>query len=324
MEMNTKVQSTAGEAALQVSLSGLDLINSPRLNKGTGFSDHERDVFDLHGLLPPHVGNLDEQIVRRIQALRDQPSPFNKYAFLRDLQDTNETLFYALLVRNIEEMLPLVYTPTVGEGCQRFSEIWRRPRGVFLSYPNKHRIREILAAPHFDRVRVIVVSDGERILGLGDQGAGGMGISIGKLALYSGCGGIHPEKTLPVLLDVGTNNRERLDDPLYIGWRHERITGAEYDAFVDAFVGAVARKFPGVLLQWEDFAQHNAYRLLARYRDQLCTFNDDIQGTAAVTTGALLAGVAATGHPLPEHTVAILGAGSAGCGIAEQLVAAMV
>src|SRR5271166_5662021 len=208
--MNAQLQSATAETALEVSLSGLDLINNPRLNKGTAFSDHERDVFDLHGLLPPHIGTLDEQVGRRKRTLDAQPTPFAKYSFLRDLQDINETLFYALLVRNVEQMLPLVYTPTVGEGCQRFSEIWRRPRGVFLSYPNKHRIREILAAPHFDRVRVIVVSDGERILGLGDQGAGGMGISIGKLALYSGCGGIHPEKTLPILLDVGTNNQERL------------------------------------------------------------------------------------------------------------------
>src|ERR1700729_1578584 len=195
--MNEQLQQTAFEKTLQVSLSGFDLINSPRLNKGTAFTDPERDVFDLHGLLPPHVGSLDEQIERRLEALRAQPNSFGKYSFLRDLQDTNETLFYALLVRNIEEMLPLVYTPTVGEGCQRFSEIWRKPRGLFLSYPNKHRIRDILADSRYDRVRVIVVSDGERILGLGDQGAGGMGIPIGKMALYTGCAGIHPELTLP-------------------------------------------------------------------------------------------------------------------------------
>src|SRR5208282_3446686 len=227
-----------------ISLSGYALINSPRLNKGTAFTDHERDVFELHGLLPPHVGTLEEQIDRRMRAFREQPNAFHKYSFLRDLQNSNETLFYALLLRNIEEMLPVVYTPTVGEGCQRFSEIWRKPRGVFLSYPNKHRIREILAAPHFDRVRVIVVSDGERILGLGDQGSGGMGISIGKLALYTGCAGIQPEKTLPVLLDVGTNNQERLDDPLYIGWRHARIGVTDYDAFIEEFVAAVIDRWP--------------------------------------------------------------------------------
>ncbi len=208
------------DTPVETNLTGYDLINTPLLNKGTAFTEAERDMFRLHGLLPPHVGSLDEQVARRLKALRAFKTDFERYAFLRDLQDANETLFYALLVRNIEEMLPLVYTPTVGEGCQRFSEIWRKPRGVFLSYPNKHRIREILADPRFDQVRVIVVTDGERILGLGDQGAGGMGISIGKLALYTGCAGIHPEETLPVLLDVGTNNQERLDDPLYIGWRH--------------------------------------------------------------------------------------------------------
>ena len=220
--------------------------------------------------------------------------------------------------------MPIIYTPTVGLACERFSHIIRRPRGLFIAYPERDDIDTILENAASPQVEVIVVTDGERILGLGDQGAGGMGIPIGKLSIYTACGGIHPATTLPILLDPGTNNRERLDDPLYIGWRHERITGAEYDAFVDAFVQAVKRKFPGVLLQWEDFAQHNANRLLERYRDQLCTFNDDIQGTAAVTTGALLAAVAVTGRPLRDHTVAILGAGSAGCGIAEQLVAAMV
>src|ERR1700728_4033841 len=219
-------------AAIETSLTGYDLINQPMLNKGTAFTDEERDLFGLHGLLPPHIGVIEDQIKRRLRALEGLPPGFEQYAFLRELQDTNETLFYAMLSGNIEKMLPLVYTPTVGEGCQRFSEIWRKPRGVFLSYPNKHRIREILADPRFDRVRVIVVTDGERILGLGDQGAGGMGISIGKLALYTGCAGLHPDETLPVLLDVGTNNKERLDDPIYVGWRHSRVTGADYDAFV--------------------------------------------------------------------------------------------
>jgi malate dehydrogenase (oxaloacetate-decarboxylating) len=287
-EMNAPLLPTASHQARQVSLSGFNLINSPRLNKGTAFTDHERDVFDLHGLLPPHVGSLDDQIVRRIQALRDQPSPFNKYSLLRDLQDTNETLFYALLLRNIEEMLPLVYTPTVGEGCQRFSEIWRKPRGLFLSYPNKDRIDRILSHHRYDDVKCIVVSDGERILGLGDQGAGGMGIPIGKMALYTALGGIHPEHCLPILLDVGTNNEDRLKSPPYIGWRHNRVRGEDYDAFVELFVNSVKKRWPHVLLQWEDFARSNAARLLARYKNQLCTFNDDIQGTAAVATAALL------------------------------------
>ncbi|WP_158918547.1 NAD-dependent malic enzyme [Caulobacter sp. S45] len=312
------------DSPIETELTGYDLINTPMLNKGTAFSSDERDTFRLHGLLPPHLGSLDEQVARRLKVLRAFGTDFERYAFLRDLQDTNETLFYALLTRNIEELLPLVYTPTVGEGCQRFSEIWRKPRGVFLSYPNKDKIREILSDPRYDKVRVIVVSDGERILGLGDQGAGGMGIPIGKLALYTGCGGIHPEETLPVLLDVGTNNQERLDDPIYMGWRHERITGAEYDDFVEEFVSAVIERWPDVLLQWEDFAGHNASRLLARYRDRLCTFNDDIQSTAAVAAATLMAAVNITGRPLVEQRVALVGAGSAGCGIASLILKAMI
>ena len=314
----------ADQTAVTTALSGYQLLTDPLLNKGTAFTEAERDVFGLHGLLPPHIGSLDEQVARRLKALRAFESDFERYAFLRELQDTNATLFYALLVRNIEELLPLVYTPTVGEGCQRFSEIWRKPRGVFLSYPNKHRIRETLADPRFDRIRVIVVTDGERILGLGDQGAGGMGISIGKLALYTGCAGIHPAETLPVLLDVGTDNQERLADPLYIGWRHARVTGADYDEFVEEFVNSVSDRWPDVLLQWEDFAGSHASRLLARYRDRLCTFNDDIQSTAAVAAATLMAAVIVTGVPLTEQRIALLGAGSAGCGIAALLLRGMI
>ncbi len=316
--------SPSAQDPIETHLTGVDLISHPLLNKGTAFTEGERDEFRLHGILPPVVGTLDEQVARRLKVLRNFATDFERYAFLRDLQDNNETLFYALLVGNIEEMLPLVYTPTVGEGCQRFSEIWRRPHGLFLSYPNQHRIREILADPSLDSVRVIVVSDGERILGLGDQGAGGMGISIGKLSLYTACAGIHPAATLPILLDVGTNNHARLDDPLYIGWRHARIDGAEYDAFVEEFVSAVAERFPNVLLQWEDFAGANAGRLLQRYRDRLCTFNDDIQGTAAVAVGTLLAAIGVTGVPLREQRIAIVGAGAAGMGIASLLIRAMV
>ena len=318
--MKQQLEQTSGELTLQVSLSGFDLINSPRLNKGTAFSDHERDVFDLHGLLPPHVGTLDEQIERRTEALADESTPFTKYSLLRDLQDTNETLFYALLVRNIEEMLPLVYTPTVGEGCQRFSEIWRKPRGLFLSYPNKDRIDQILNHSRYDNVKCIVVSDGERILGLGDQGAGGMGIPIGKMALYTALGGIHPENCLPILLDVGTDNEDRLKDPIYIGWRHHRVRGEEYDAFVDAFVNSVKKRWPHVLLQWEDFAGSNAARFLARYRDQLCTFNDDIQGTAAVATATLISAINVTGIPLEQQKIVMVGFGTAGIGITNLLV----
>jgi malate dehydrogenase (oxaloacetate-decarboxylating) len=319
MEMDEQLLTTANEPALQVSLSGFDLINSPRLNKGTAFTDRERDAFDLHGLLPPHVGSLDEQIERRMEALRAQPNSFSKYSFLRDLQDTNETLFYALLVRNIEEMLPLVYTPTVGEGCQRFSEIWRKPRGLFLSYPNKDRIEKILGHPRYNNVKCIVVSDGERILGLGDQGAGGMGIPIGKMALYTALGGIHPEHCLPILLDVGTDNEDRLKSPLYIGWRQHRVRGEDYDAFVDLFVNSVKKRWPHILLQWEDFAGSNAARFLARYRDQLCTFNDDIQGTAAVATATLISAINVTGIPLEQQKIAMVGFGSAGIGITNLL-----
>ncbi len=308
---------------IETSLTGYDLINQPMLNKGTAFTEEERAVFALHGLLPPHVTSLNVQLSRRLRALQGIPAGFEQYAFLRDLQDTNETLFYALLAGHIEQMLPLVYTPTVGEGCQRFSEIWRKPRGLFLSYPHQDRIAEILAHPRFDGVRCIVVSDGERILGLGDQGAGGMGIPIGKLSLYTALAGIHPSATLPILLDVGTDNRERREDPIYIGWCHERVRGQAYDDFIDSFVTAVMQRWPHVLLQWEDFAGSNAARLLARYRERLCTFNDDIQGTAAVATATLLAAVHVTGVPLPEQRIALLGFGSAGVGIASLLVTAM-
>jgi len=311
------------DGILETGLSGFDLINFPMLNKGTAFTEGERTDFALHGLLPPHVGNLEDQAARRLKVLRARKTDFGRYAYLRDLQDTNETLFYAVLVRNIEEMMPLVYTPTVGEGCQRFSEIWRKPRGLFLSYPNRHRIREILRHHRYDATRAIVVSDGERILGLGDQGAGGMGIPIGKLALYTACAGIHPQQCLPVLLDVGTDNVELLEDPLYIGWRHQRVRGAEYDDFVEAFVSAVIERCPKLLLQWEDFAGMNAGRLLDRYRDRLCTFNDDIQGTAAVAAGTLLAAINVTGTPLTEQRIALFGAGSAGIGIASLLLTAM-
>jgi malate dehydrogenase (oxaloacetate-decarboxylating) len=309
---------------IQVSVTGFDLINKSMLNKGVAFNQGERDTFRLHGILPPHIGTMDEQIERRLKGMRSFATDFERYAFLRELQDSNETLFYALLVRYIEELLPLVYTPTVGEGCQHFSEIWRKPRGLFLSYPNKQRIRDILADPRFDPVRVIVVSDGERILGLGDQGAGGMGIPIGKLSLYTACAGIHPDLTLPILLDVGTNNSERLSNPLYIGWRHERIVGAEYDAFVEEFVQAVVERWPHILLQWEDFAGSNASRLLEKYRDRLCTFNDDIQGTASIAAGTLLAAINVTGVKLTDQRIAVLGAGSAGCGISNLLLRAMV
>ncbi|MHB8301328.1 MAG: NAD-dependent malic enzyme [Acidobacteriaceae bacterium] len=323
MSSHSKIPHPIDAASIQVKLSGYDLLNTPRLNKGTAFTLEERDAFDLHGLLPPCVGTLEEQIQRRKKAFENQPNGFAKYNLLRDLQDTNETLFYALITHNIEQMLPIVYTPVVGEGCQRFSEIWRKPRGLFISYPNKDRISQILSYFRSSDVKAIVVSDGERILGLGDQGAGGMGIPIGKMALYTALGGIHPEHCLPVLLDVGTDNEKLLNDPLYVGWRHKRVRGQEYEDFIAAFVAGVQQRWPHVLLQWEDFAGANAASLLDHYRDKLCTFNDDIQGTAAIATATLLAAVNVTGVPLKEQRIAIFGFGSAGIGIANLLLTSM-
>ena len=313
----------AGDS-VETELSGYELLNNPLLNKGTAFTEVERDAFDLHGLLPPHVAELDYQVKRRLDAFRGLGSDLQRYVFLRGLQDSNETLFYTLLTRNIEEMMPVVYTPTVGLGCQLFSHVFRKPRGLFLSVPHQDLIPRILAHPRYDRIDAIVVSDGERILGLGDQGAGGMGIPIGKLSLYTACAGLHPGTTLPVLLDVGTDNQGHLRDPLYIGWQHERVRGPAYDELVSIFVEAVRKRWPHVLLHWEDFAIGNANRLLARYRDTLCTFNDDIQGTAAIAVGTLLCAINVTGVPLREQRIAVLGAGSAGTGICALLLRAMV
>ena len=304
--------------------SGYSLLADPVLNKGTAFSEAERDEFDLHGLLPPHVSSLEGQAVRRLESLRSLSSDLEKYIFLRDLQDNNETLFFAVLTENIEELLPIVYTPTVGLGCQRFSHIFRKPRGLFLGPQHKHRLDAIFANPRFDNIDVIVVTDGERILGLGDQGAGGMGIPIGKLALYTACGGIAPERTLPIMLDMGTNNEQLRHDPAYIGWRHERVRGEAYDGFVELFVEAVLRRWPNVLLQWEDFAGSNASLLLERYRDRLCTFNDDIQGTAAIVVGAVLSALHASGKDLRDQRIVVAGAGAAGCGISELLVTSKI
>jgi malate dehydrogenase (oxaloacetate-decarboxylating) len=316
--------SAAMPMTIDTALSGYELLNDPLLNKGTAFSDTERDEFDLHGLLPPYVMSLDLQVERRLDALREIDTDLRKYVFLRGLQDTNEILFYAFLTRHIEELMPIVYTPTVGLGCQQFSRIFRKPRGLFLSYPIKDHIHRVFSNRRFDGVEVIVVSDGERILGLGDQGAGGMGIPIGKLSLYTACAGLHPSTTLPILLDVGTDNRELLDDPLYIGWRHDRMRGAAYDDFVATFVDAVRARWPHVLLHWEDFAFGNANRLLAQYQNRLCSFNDDIQGTAAIAVGAILGAINVTGTPLGQQRIAVLGAGSAGTGISALLLRAMM
>jgi malate dehydrogenase (oxaloacetate-decarboxylating) len=302
----------------------LDLLETPLLNKGTAFSSEERTQFGLQGLLPPHIETLDEQVVRAYAAFQRKTDDLERHIYLRALEDTNEVLFYRLLVDHIEEMTPLVYTPTVALAIEQFSHIYRRPRGLFISYPLRDSIPQLLRNRPNKDVDVIVVTDGERILGIGDQGAGGLGISIGKLSLYTGIGGIRPERTLPIVLDVGTNNKERLNDPEYLGWRHERITGQAYFDFVDQFVQAVKQEFPESLLQWEDFATPHARPILQRYRDQLLTFNDDIQVTAAVVLGAILGAVKVTGKSLNEQQIVMLGAGSTGIGVSDGLRAAMI
>ncbi|AMQ29355.1 TPA: NAD-dependent malic enzyme [Legionella pneumophila] len=311
--------------ATKVTKRGMDLLRDPILNKGTAFSLQERDEFALHGLIPTTVETLEQQVIRCLDAYSAKEEPLEKHIYLRALQDRNEVLFYRFIIDNLVDILPIIYTPVVGQACEMFSHIYRQPRGVFLSYPERDKLDSIIQNIASTRsIKVIVVTDGERILGLGDQGAGGLGIPIGKLSLYTSCGGIHPSNTLPIILDVGTNNKERLDDPEYIGWRHARISGKEYDDFVDQFVQSIKRHMPHVLLQFEDFAQQHAYPLLERYKNQLCTFNDDIQGTASVAVAAILAATRVTNTPLKEHRVALLGAGSAGCGISEQLVHAMM
>jgi malate dehydrogenase (oxaloacetate-decarboxylating) len=308
---------------LDISITGQQLLNTPLLNKSTAFSTAERLEFGLLSLLPNHVSALDEQLERTYKNYLEQPNDLAKHMYLASLHDRNETLFYALLQRHISEMTPIIYTPTVGLACQLYSHLYRRPRGLYISYPQREHLGAMLKSVADQDIRVIVVTDGERILGLGDLGIGGIGISIGKLALYSLCAGVHPATTLPIVLDVGTNNQELLEDPLYLGWRHERVRGANYDAFIAAFVEAVQATFPQVILQWEDFAKNNAARLLEQYRDQLCSFNDDIQGTGAVTLAGLLAATDVIGVPLTQQRIVILGAGSAATGIADQIVTAM-
>jgi malate dehydrogenase (oxaloacetate-decarboxylating) len=303
---------------------GMDLLNCQGLNKGTAFTEQERSKLGLDGLLPPQVENLEEQTVRAYEAYKRKDEDLERHIYLRALQDTNEVLFYRLLLDHIVEMTPIVYTPVVALACEQFSHIYRRPRGLFISYPLRDRIPELLRNRPNREVDVIVVTDGERILGIGDQGAGGLGIPIGKLSLYSLMGGIRPQRTLPMVLDVGTNNKERLNDPEYIGWRHERITGQAYFDFVDQFVQAVKQEMPETCLQWEDFATPHARPILQRYRDDLLTFNDDIQGTASVTLGAALGAVKVTGKSLKDQQIVMLGAGSAGIGVADGLRAAMV
>jgi malate dehydrogenase (oxaloacetate-decarboxylating) len=305
-------------------LRGQSLLEIPTLNKGTAFTLPERQALGLDGLLPPVVETIEEQSARAYKAFLRKTDDLERHIYLRQLQDTNEVLFYRLLLDHIEEMLPIVYTPVVAQACQEFSHIYRRPRGLFISYPHRDNIRKLLQNRPHKNVSAIVVTDGERILGIGDQGVGGLGIPIGKLSLYTLIGGIPPEQTLPIILDVGTNNQERLSDPEYLGWRHERITGDAYDDFIDRFVQAVKQELPETLLQWEDFSKAHARPILDRYRDQLLTFNDDIQGTAAVAVGAILSAIRVSNRQLRDQHTVMLGAGSAGIGVADFLREALV
>ncbi len=309
---------------LYIPYAGYTLLELPLLNKGSAFTEEERSTFNLHGLIPHIIESIEEQSQRSYQQYSSFNDAINKHIYLRNIQDTNETLFYHLIENHLSEMMPIIYTPTVGEACQRFSDIYRRHRGIFISYPDREHIDDILQNVSKKNVKVIVITDGERILGLGDQGIGGMGIPIGKLSLYTACGGISPAYTLPITIDVGTNNQQLLNDPIYMGWRQPRITGDEYYAFIDQVINAIKRRWPKALIQFEDFAQNNAMPILQTYRNKICCFNDDIQGTAAVSVGSLIAASRAAGKQLKDQVVAFLGAGSAGCGIAEQIVAQMV
>ncbi|NVK56327.1 MAG: NAD-dependent malic enzyme [Alteromonadaceae bacterium] len=308
---------------LYIPHAGPSLLETPLLNKGSAFSVKERTRFNLTGLLPPRYETIEEQVERAFMQYNTFEDPLNKHIYLRAIQDNNETLFYRLIQSHIEEMMPIIYTPTVGDACEQFSDIYRSSRGLFISWEERHQIDDIVRNATKRKVKVIVVTDGERILGLGDQGIGGMGIPIGKLSLYTACGGISPAYTLPVMLDVGTNNEKLLNDPMYMGARHPRIGQDEYDEFLDMFIKAVTRRWPDVLIQFEDFAQPNAMPLLSRYRKEVCCFNDDIQGTAAVTLGTILAACRMKQSKLSDMNIVFVGAGSAGCGIAEMLIQQM-
>jgi malate dehydrogenase (oxaloacetate-decarboxylating)(NADP+) len=301
---------------------GMALLRDPLLNKGTAFTEQERDALGLRGLLPAHVLSMQAQAERVMTNLRRLPNDLEKYVALNGLHDRNEALFFRVVADNIDEIQPLIYTPTVGLACQRFGHIFQRPRGLFISANDRGRIAELLRNWPY-AAKLIVVTDGERILGLGDLGANGMGIPVGKLSLYAACAGIHPKLCLPVMLDVGTNNQTLLDDPYYVGLRQKRLSGAAYDEFVDEFVSAARAAFPGVLIQFEDFANHSAFHLLHKYRDKICTFNDDIQGTASVALAGLFSAMRVTGGKLTDQKLLFLGAGEAATGIADLVVSAM-
>lgn len=302
---------------------GVELLHDPLLNKGTAFSAPERDALGLRGLLPPRVATQEQQLVRVLDNYRRKETPLEKYIYLVSLQERNEALFYRLVIENLDEMMPIIYTPTVGLACQKYGHIFRRPRGLYITKNDRDHVKQILQNWPHANVRIIVVTDGERILGLGDLGANGMGIPVGKLSLYTACAGIPPADTLPIMLDVGTNNPDLLKDPLYLGLAEPRLRGPDYDALVEEFVGAVQQVFPKACLQFEDFGNSNAFRLLHRYRDRACTFNDDIQGTAGVTLAGLLSSEKLTGIPLAQQRILFLGAGEAGIGIGDLIVEAL-
>lgn len=305
-------------------MRGIDILRDPYINKGTAFNETERDAHGLRGLLPARVLNMETQVARVLENYNRHTDNLQKYSFLMDLLERHVALFFRVVMDNLEEMMPIIYTPTVGLACQRFGHIFQRPRGLFISMHDKGHVRKILDNWYEDDVRVIVVTDGERILGLGDLGAHGMGIPIGKLALYSGLAGIDPRQTLPITLDVGTNNKKMLEDPLYIGLPMERVRGDAYDELIEEFVMAVQDRFPNALLQFEDFGNSNAFRLLEKYRNRILTFNDDIQGTAAVTLAGLFSALRITGGDLDKQRIMFLGAGEAGIGIGDLIVNAMV